>query len=272
MTSRAANHEECEELQRVLLALHSMIGEDPGERHPTALRRSLTAWLTVHRTSDIPQEAWPLLDWLWGCESSRKAYTCASDLDRLSSDGSWTDHVSLWRGDITQLQADAIVNAANSGLTGCYVPFHACIDNAIHTAAGPWLRRECERIMALRGRPEPTGTATGTPAFYLPARHVFHTVGPIVKAGNPTREDDALLRQCYLACLDAVWQLELKSVAFCAISTGVFGYPKRDAAACSLSAIRNHLAANPDPPHVVLVAFTQEDELVYREAVGLLCR
>lgn len=115
---RTADHEVDGEQQRVLIALHGMFGCDPGERHPNALRRSLISWLTSHGTSHIPRDAWPLLDWLWQFDSSKRACTRASDLDRLSSDGSWTDHVSLWRGDITQVQADAIVNAANSGLTG----------------------------------------------------------------------------------------------------------------------------------------------------------
>ena len=153
-------------------------------------------------------------------------------------------------------------------MTGCYVPFHACVDNAIHTAAGPWLRRACEEIMATRERPEPVGTATATEGFFLPCRYVLHTVGPVVRGGIPSSREEAALVSCYRACLGAALELDLSSVAFCAISTGVFGYPKRDAAQVSLRSIEEFLTAHREPPlHVIVVAYTPDDEAVYRAAL-----
>jgi O-acetyl-ADP-ribose deacetylase (regulator of RNase III) len=243
-------------------------GGEPKEDRST-WRRGLTALVTVRPARDIPKEAWPLLGELWRQESAERRSTRAAGLRRVTANGRWTDCLSLWRGDITRLEAGAIVNAANSGLTGCYIPFHACVDNAIHSAAGPWLREACEQVMGVRGRPEPVGTATATKAFYLPCEYVLHTVGPVVSGGVPTAVDQAALARCYRACLDAARELKLASIAFCAISTGVFGYPKRDAALVSLHAIEEFLAMNHNAPlHVILVAFSQEDEDVCRAALG----
>ncbi len=234
---------------------------------PSTWRRRLTAWLTTHRTAEIPKEAWPLLDELWSQESKARPFQCAADLPRLTSDARWTDAVSLWRGDITRLKTGAIVNAANSGLTGCYIPFHACVDNAIHTAAGPRLREACEWIMAKRGRPEPVATATATAGFYLPCKHVLHTVGPTVREGMPSDRDREALAGCYRACLDAALELRVDSVAFCAISTGIFGYPKDEAACVALGVIREFLSARRGALHVVIVAFSEGDECVYRDVI-----
>jgi O-acetyl-ADP-ribose deacetylase (regulator of RNase III) len=251
----------------VLLQLLSILEGSEPQGSPALWRRRLTAWLTTRGTADIPPQAWPLLHEIWSCEAREKSSQRAADLPRLTSDGRWTDSLSLWRGDITRLQAGAIVNAANSGLTGCYVPFHACVDNAIHTAAGPWLRQACEAIMAERGRPEPVATATVTDGFYLPARYVLHTVGPVVHGSAPSHEDRDALAGCYLACLAAALASSVDSIAFCAISTGVFGYPKRAAALASLGAIQGFLAGCSDAPHVILVAFSGDDEAVCRSAI-----
>lgn len=252
---------------RALLRLISILDGGGPRGSPGMWRRHLTALLTTRRTVEIPEEAWPLLHEVWGRESKCKPFQRAADLPRLTNNGRWTDSLSLWRGDITRLQAGAIVNAANSGLTGCYVRFHACVDNAIHTAAGPWLRRACEEIMAERGRPEPVATTTATSGFYLPCKYVLHTVGPVVRGGNPSDEERDALAGCYQACLAAALELAVDSIAFCAISTGVFGYPKRDAALVSLGAIREFLAGHDNSPHVVLVAFTDGDEAVYTKAL-----
>jgi|ERR1035438_10405657 O-acetyl-ADP-ribose deacetylase (regulator of RNase III) len=246
--------------------LSNLEGNEP-QGDPAVWRRRLTAWLTTRGAAEIPPHVWPLLDEIWRHEAREKPSQRAADLPRLTSDGRWTDSLSLWRGDITRLQVGAIVNAANSGLTGCYVPFHGCVDNAIHTAAGPWLRQVCESIMAERGRPEPVATATMTDGFYLPAKRVLHTVGPIVQASAPSQEDRGALASCYQACLAAALASSVDSVAFCAISTGVFGYPKRAAALVSLAAIQGFLAGRGDAPHVILAAFTAEDEAVYRSVI-----
>lgn len=135
----------------------------------------------------------------------------------------------LWQGDITTLKCDAIVNAANSGMTGCYAPNHRCIDNAIHTFAGVQLRLACAEIMERQGCPEPTGKAKITPAFNLPCRYILHTVGPIVDE-SPTERDCAQLESCYRACLTLAAENRLESIAFFCISTGEFHFPSEQAA------------------------------------------
>ena len=130
----------------------------------------------------------------------------------------------LWRGDITRLQVDGIVNAANSRLLGCFVPQHRCIDNAIHRAAGVGLRAECAREVARRPIPEPTGSVMVTGAHRLPSRYVLHTVGPII-TGELTGADRQALVSCYRSCLRAAIEQGMHSVALCCISTGEFRFP-----------------------------------------------
>lgn len=172
--------------------------------------------------------------------------------------------LALWQGDITTLAADAIVNAANSGMTGCWRPLHSCVDNIIHTRAGVQLRLECARIMARRGRPEPTATATVTDAYNLPARRVIHTVGPVAD-GAPTNRHRQELAQCYTACLDAAASEGLASIAFCCISTGVFGFPREEAAQIAVSTVRSWLDTHPAAGMtVVFNVFTPADKQIYR--------
>ena len=172
----------------------------------------------------------------------------------------------LWRGDITTLSVDAIVNAANSQMLGCWVPGHHCIDNAIHTFAGVQLRAECARIMEAQGHEEPTGSAKITPAYNLPSKHVAHTVGPIAN-GHPTNLHREQLASCYRSCLDMAAENDLHSIAFCCISTGVFGFPQEEAAEIAVSTARRWLSANETDMTVVFNVFSREDEAIYR---GLL--
>ena len=146
----------------------------------------------------------------------------------------------LWQGDITRLWADAIVNAANSALLGCFHPCHGCIDNAIHSAAGLQLRDECFRLMEAQGYPEPNGRAKLTGGYNLPARHVLHTVGPIVR-GRVTQRDREELASCYRACLELAAERGLHSVAFCCISTGEFHFPNQEAAEIAVRTVREFL-------------------------------
>lgn len=171
--------------------------------------------------------------------------------------------IFLWRGDITRLAADAIVNAANSGMTGCYVPNHSCIDNCIHTYAGVQLRLACAQHMRAQGHEEPPGRALLTPGFNLPARFVLHTVGPIVD-GAVTEKDEALLAACYRACLTLAQAHHLRSVAFCCISTGVFHFPHRRAAEIAVQTVREFFAAHPQEIGVLFNVFTEEDDAIYR--------
>lgn len=174
----------------------------------------------------------------------------------------------LWQGDITTLRADAIVNAANSRLTGCWAPLHYCIDNAIHTFAGIELRLECARLMRAQGYLEPTGCAKVTGAYNLPSRFVVHTVGPIAN-GRPTDAHRRELERCYVSCLDAAAASGLRQIAFCCISTGVFGFPQPEAARIAVSSVRAWLDACPDACMQVLFnVFLDSDARLYRE---LLC-
>ncbi len=173
-------------------------------------------------------------------------------------------HQYLWQGDITTLAVDAIVNAANSALLGCFVPNHGCIDNAIHTFSGVQLRLACREIMQGQGHEEPTGTAKITPAFNLPAKFVLHTVGPIV-SGRLTERHCEALASCYQSCLALAVQNGLQSVAFCCISTGVFGFPQREAAEIAVETVTAFQKAH--PIDVVFNVFKEADRRIYR---GLL--
>ena len=175
----------------------------------------------------------------------------------------------LWRGDITRLAVDAIVNAANSQMQGCWVPGHNCIDNAIHTFAGVQLREECARIIADQGHEEPTGRAKVTAAYNLPCEHVIHTVGPVAN-GKPTDAHRRELASCYASCLEAARSCGAKSIAFCSISTGVFGFPQEEAAPIAVSAVSEWLELHSTTDlTVVFNVFSEDDERVYRDVLGI---
>lgn len=174
----------------------------------------------------------------------------------------------FWRGDITTLAVDAVVNAANSQMLGCWVPGHHCIDNAIHTYAGVQLRAACARIMAAQGTEEPTGQAKVTDAYNLPARRIIHTVGPIAN-GCPTAHHRAQLAMCYRSCLDAAEAEGLHSIAFCCISTGIFGFPQREAAEIAVRTVRRWLDETDSDMTVVFNVFGDKDERIYRELLSI---
>lgn len=170
----------------------------------------------------------------------------------------------LWQGDITTLKCDAIVNAANSGMTGCYIPNHRCIDNAIHTYAGVELRLACAELMEQQGHPEPTGQAKITPAFNLPCRYVLHTVGPIID-GRVTKEDKELLASCYRSCLELAAENGLESVAFCCISTGEFHFPNDLAAEIAVRTVKEFLKKQTSVKKVIFDVFKDLDKAIYEK-------
>lgn len=170
----------------------------------------------------------------------------------------------LWQGDITTLKCDAIVNAANSGMTGCYIPNHRCIDNAIHTYAGVELRLACAELMEQQGHPEPTGQAKITPAFNLPCRYVLHTVGPIID-GRVTKEDKELLASCYRSCLELAAENGLESVAFCCISTGEFHFPNDLAAEIVVRTVKEFLKKQTSVKKVIFNVFKDLDKAIYEK-------
>lgn len=173
------------------------------------------------------------------------------------------DRISLWRGDITRIEADAIVNAANSQLLGCFVPCHGCIDNAIHSAAGIQLRSECARLMEAQGHEESVGKAKLTKGYNLPARYVLHTVGPIVGT-EVTEKQKGELKSCYLSCLKLAEKKGLKSVAFCCISTGEFHFPNKLAAQIAVDTVDRYMSAS-SLERVVFNVFKEEDFNIYKK-------
>ena len=175
------------------------------------------------------------------------------------------DGVYLWKGDITTLRCGSIVNAANSGMTGCWQPCHSCIDNCIHTFAGVRLRYECGMIMKAQGHEEPTGKAKITPAYNLPCGYVIHTVGPIVQ-GQLTEEHCRLLESSYQSCLEIAVQNGIDSIAFCCISTGVFGFPQNKAAEIAVRTVREFRKAH--DIQVIFNVFKEDDHEIYKRLLG----
>lgn len=173
-----------------------------------------------------------------------------------------------WQGDITRLKVDAIVNAANSQMLGCFVPLHRCIDNAIHSAAGVQLRLACEEMM--HGTEEPTGSARITSGFNLPAKYVIHTVGPIVTTSRPLRQQEVQLASCYSSCLDLADRHGLESIAFCCISTGEFRFPNDRACDIAVSTVRSWMASHPESSvkTVIFNTFKDIDHELYQNALA----
>ena len=175
--------------------------------------------------------------------------------------------IALGQGDITTRRGDAIVNAANSALLGCFYPLHGCIDNIIHSRSGVQLRLACHDIMTAQGHEEPTGGAKITPAFNLPCRYVLHTVGPII-TGRVTRRDREALASCYRSCLALAADRGCESVAFCCISTGEFRFPNREAAEIAVETVRDFLNGGDRTLRVIFDVFKDRDLEIYRELLG----
>ncbi len=190
----------------------------------------------------------------------QRGITEASDLPRVKSN----PKITLWQGDITTLGCNAIVNAANSTLLGCWQPCHSCIDNMIHSLSGVQLRIKCSEIMQAQGHEEKTGTAKITPAYNLPCKYVLHTVGPVIS--GPLRQSDCkLLADCYQSCLKLAAANELQSVAFCCISTGVFHFPQEQAAEIAVGTVRNFLETDSSIQQVIFNVFTDKDSAIYQK-------
>ena len=194
---------------------------------------------------------------------AEQGVTKSTELSRCAKD----ERISIWQGDITLLEADAIVNAANSAMLGCWVPNHACIDNCIHTFAGVQLRRDCSRIMRAQGHEEPTGTAKITPAYSLPSRYVLHTVGPII-SGHVTERDKELLASSYRSCFELAEEKGLESIAYCCISTGVFRFPNDLAAEIAIKTVRECLDNAKSVKHVIFNVFKDMDKMLYENILG----
>lgn len=238
------------------------VPDDPAERW--ALARSL---MNMRLPRPVPAAVLEEQDAVLRALIARAGVTDASALAPVG-DGGVDGRLALWRGDITTLAVDAIVNAANSKLLGCFIPGHHCIDNAIHTFAGMQLRLACDELMRAQGHDEPVGRAQVTSAFNLPSRFVVHTVGPQVPTGEPTAAQEEQLASCYRASLDAAAAAGGASLAFCCISTGEFRFPRERAARIAVGEVRAWLARDERIERVVFNVFGDEDERVYREVLG----
>lgn len=222
-------------------------------------RRLLRSLMNVRPPMAAEAEFLHLQDQLLTAESGERGIVRAADLPAVVGN----NRLALWQGDITRLAVDAIVNAANNKMLGCFVPCHNCIDNVIHSAAGVQLRLDCAEIMERQGFDEPTGCAKITPGYNLPCRHVIHTVGPIV-AGKLTDEHCRLLADCYRSCLELAAAEGLKTIAFCCISTGVFCFPNRRAAEIAIQTVTEFLAADTVIDKVIFNVFKEQDLRIYQ--------
>ena len=221
-------------------------------------KRLLRSLFNIRMPKETSEDFLQIQDGYLQEENRRKGITDIADLQPVQDD------IYLWQGDITTLRCDAIVNAANSQMLGCFRPCHGCIDNAIHTFAGVQLRRNCNEIMQKQGHNEPTGQAKITPAYNLPCKYVLHTVGPIV-SGRLTEEHCELLKSCYLSCLKLAEKKGCKSIAFCCISTGVFGFPQREAAQIAVDTVKRYKEENHSDIKVIFNVFKDDDYAIYNE-------
>jgi O-acetyl-ADP-ribose deacetylase (regulator of RNase III) len=230
-------------------------------------RRLLRSLMNIRWAAPVSEDFLKIQDDYLQEENKRRGIVDFHTLEERESG------IFLWQGDITRLRVGAIVNAANSGMTGCYSPCHNCIDNCIHTYAGVALRNYCQNMMDTlsqkygRRYEEPTGLAKITPAFNLPCDYVIHTVGPIVQ-GALTPEHERLLASCYDSCLRVAEEHDVDSIAFCCISTGVFHFPSERAAEIAVDTVRAHREQSASGIKVVFNVFQESDRIIYENLTG----
>ena len=253
--------------EKRLFLIQSLLKERPEypdlsiPAEPESQRRPLRGLMNIRTPQSVGADYLQTQDAYLQDETAAKGITDIADLTPIQPG------LYLWQGDITTLKCDAIVNAANSGMTGCYIPNHRCIDNAIHTFAGVELRLACAELMAQQGYPEPTGQAKITPAFNLPCRYVLHTVGPII-SGRVTKEDKELLASCYRSCLELAAENKLESVAFCCISTGEFHFPNEQAAQIAVETVNQFMNRKTSVKKVIFNVFKDLDKEIYARLLG----
>ena len=232
-------------------------------------RKLLRALMNTQTPVQLSDEFYEIQDMILSDETNNKDLASWEDIETISQNPNEIDSkIALWQGDITYLKADAIVNAANSQMLGCFIPLHNCIDNQIHSAAGFQLRMDCYKIMQNQGHEEANGNAKITSAYNLPSKYVIHTVGPAIPYGREPDEDEIReLESCYQSCLELADEHELKSIAFCSISTGVFNFPKDQASKLAIETVRNYLKNNPNTnlEKIIFNTFSDEATEIYRK-------
>lgn len=253
--------------ERRAFLIRSLLGESPEYRdisvpgNQEEQKKLLRGLMNVRPAAPISREFQKIQDEYLREETERKGIVSMADLKPVQ------EGLYLWRGDITRLKCGAIVNAANSGMTGCYQPCHSCIDNCIHTYAGIQLRSVCNELMERQGYPEPTGQAKITPAFNLPCDYVIHTVGPIVN-GPLTQRHREQLASCYRSCLALADESQVSSIAFCCISTGVFHFPNEEAAKIAVETVKTYRVETGSEIEVIFNVFQELDEEIYQNLLG----
>ena len=253
--------------ERRVYLIQRLADEQPEHRKmriPTGAgeqKRVLRSLMNVRMPAPIDGEFQQIQDEYLTEENAKRGVVTLDEIKELQPD------LFVWQGDITRLKVGAIVNAANSGMTGCYYPCHNCIDNCIHTYAGIELRNYCNDLMEKQGYEEPTGQAKITPAFNLPCDYVIHTVGPIVQ-GALTEEHERLLASCYRSCLELADKNQVESIAFCCISTGVFMFPNRRAAEIAVETVKNYKEKTNSKIKVIFNVFKDEDDDIYKRILG----
>lgn len=218
----------------------------------------LRALMNVREPQDISTEFLEIQDEYLQVENEGTGVVSIHELKPVSSN----PKLYVWQGDITRLKVDAIINAANSQMCGCFQPLHNCIDNIIHSKSGIQLRLKCADIMRRQGHEEPTGQAKITPAYNLPCDYVIHTVGPIVQ-GALTERHEELLASCYKSCLNLAAENEVKSIAFCCISTGVFMFPNQRAAEIAVETVKTWLDETGSEMKIVFNVYKDIDLDIY---------
>ncbi|MCD8348179.1 MAG: protein-ADP-ribose hydrolase [Lachnospiraceae bacterium] len=250
--------------ERRIYLIRALLSEEAQYRDmeiPTDIqqqKRLLRALFNVRMPKPVSQEFLTVQDAYLQETTRQKGITDIADLVPVQ------EGIYLWQGDITTLRCGAIANAANSQMLGCFCPNHGCIDNAIHTYAGVQLRAACAELMERQGHEEETGRAKLTPAFNLPSNSVLHTVGPIVGHWLTAR-DKMLLASCYRSCLELAEQNNIRSVAFCCISTGEFHFPNDKAAEIAVHTVKEYKEQTHSKIEVIFNVFKDIDLQIYRE-------
>ena len=248
-----------DKLEYLIKTLNSNVAIPQDKKGKEDLLRTL---MNIWEVEELPDEFYRLQDEYL---QEKLAQTELTNLEQLTE---VEKNIYLWQGDITTLKVDAIVNAANKALLGCFIPHHRCIDNAIHSKAGVQLRQECFDIMQKQGEYEKTGQAKLTSGYNLPAKYVLHTVGPIIY-DKVEESDKELLASCYRNCLELAVKNGIKSVAFCCISTGEFRFPNELAAEIAVSTVRTFIKNHPESEiKVVFNVFKDSDFNIYRKILN----
>ncbi len=247
----------CDEMLGTLLEERNEIA---AFSYPYKIKRDLIwGYLNQRLPNPVSERFLEIQDRLFGSETEENGVI---DVDSLE----YRENIALWKGDITRLNADAVVNAANNSLLGCFIPHHKCIENVIHSRAGVQVRLDCSKIMGAQGEAEPAGCAKITLAYNLPSKYIIHTVGPMVGL-RVTEEDRRVLRNCYLSSLNLAKEIKIHTIAFCCISTGIFSFPNDEAAAVAVGAVKNWLLETGYDMRIIFDVFLDKDLAIYEDVL-----